>query len=132
MTEKLKLGSLEWAKEYQRRINSNEDYLEYAKGMNSSFNLNVPDAGISFHWNAVGGRAQDLELGLSDSTEFTLEGPKNVWMRIIKGELNFMDAVQKKLLSIRGPLPKLMQFLPATTEMIKAIESMNDITDYDI
>ncbi|MHA1232432.1 MAG: SCP2 sterol-binding domain-containing protein [Candidatus Helarchaeota archaeon] len=132
MSEKLKLGSLEWAQEFARRCNTNEDFLEFAEGLNTSFNLNVPDAGISFHWRANNGKAEDLGEGLSDEAEFTLEGPKDVWIRIINGELNFMDAVQKKLIEIKGPLPKLMKYLPATTEMIKIIESMKDITDFDI
>lgn len=132
MSEKIKLGSLEWAEEFANRCNTNEEFLEYAEGLNTSFNLNVPEAGISFHWTADNGKARDLGDGLNDDAEFTLEGPKDIWMKIIKGELNFMDAVQKKLITIRGPLPKLMRYLPATTEMIKIIESMADITDFDI
>jgi putative sterol carrier protein len=132
MSEKIKLGSLEWAEEFANRCNTNEEFLEYAEGLNTSFNLNVPEAEISFHWTADNGKARDLGEGLNDDAEFTLEGPKDVWMKIIKGELNFMDAVQKKLITIRGPLPKLMRYLPATTEMIKIIESMADITDFDI
>ncbi|MHA1696097.1 MAG: SCP2 sterol-binding domain-containing protein [Candidatus Helarchaeota archaeon] len=132
MSEKLKLGSIEWAKEFANRCNTNEDFLEYAEGLNTSFNLNAPDAGISFHWRSNNGRAEDLDEGLNEDAEFTLEGTKDVWIRVIKGELNFMDAVQKKLIIVKGPLPKLMKYLPATTEMIKIIESMSDITDFNI
>ncbi|MHA1271324.1 MAG: SCP2 sterol-binding domain-containing protein [Candidatus Helarchaeota archaeon] len=132
MSDKLKLGSLEWAQEFARRCNTNEDFLEYAEGLNTSFNLHVPDANISFHWTANNGKAVDLDVGLNDDAEFTLEGNKDIWIQIIKGELNFMDAVQKKLINILGPLPKLMKYLPATTEMINIIESMADITDFDI
>ncbi|MBD3229892.1 MAG: hypothetical protein GF329_17045 [Candidatus Lokiarchaeota archaeon] len=135
MTNKLKLGSLSWAEEFVKRINKNEDYLEYAKDLNSSFNLHVTQEGetfLSFNWVGVNGKATQLSEGLNEDAEFTLEGPKDVWMRIVKGELNFMDAVQKKLITIRGPLPKLMRFLPATTEMIRVVESMDEITDYDV
>ena len=122
---------MEWAQEFARRCNTNEDYLEYAQGLNTSFCLHVPDADIAFSWVGVDGKATDLTEGLSDS-EFTLEGSKEIWLQIIKGELNFMDAVQRKQITIKGPLPKLMRFMPATTEMIKIIESMDDITDYDV
>ena len=129
---KLKLGSLEWAQEFADRCNTNKDFLEFAEGLNTSFNLHVPDAQISFHWEGVNGKAQNLGAGLNETAEFTLEGSKDVWVRIIRSELNFMDAVQRKLIQIKGPLPKLMKYLPATTEMIKIIESMSDITDFDI
>ncbi len=123
---------MEWALEFAKRCNSNADYLEYAQGLNSSFNIHVPDASISFNWKGVNGEAQDIKEGLNDEAEFTLEGSKEIWLQIIKGDLNFMDAVQRKQITIKGPLPKLMRFMPATTEMIKIIESMSDITDFDV
>ena len=132
MSEKLKLGSLEWAQEFARRCNTNADYLEYAEGLNTSFNLSVPDADIAFNWRGDNGRAEDLQEGLNPEAEFSLEGSKEVWLQIIQGELNFMDAVQKKQITVKGPMPKLMRFMPATTEMIKIIESMADITDFDV
>ncbi len=132
MSEKLKLGSIEWAREFAKRCNSNEDYLEFAAGLNTSFNIHVPDAEIAFNWNCVDGKAEDLKEGLDETKEFSMEGIKEVWLQIIKGELNFMDAVQRKQVMIRGPLPKLMRFMPATTELIKIIESMSDITDFNV
>ncbi|MHA1265017.1 MAG: SCP2 sterol-binding domain-containing protein [Candidatus Helarchaeota archaeon] len=134
MADKLKLGSMEWAQEFARRCNSNQDYLEFAAGLNTSFNIHVPDMDppIAFNWNCVDGKAEDLTEGLDESKEFTMEGPKEIWLQIIKGELNFMDAVQRKQITLKGPLPKLMRFMPATTELIKIIESMSDITDFDV
>jgi len=132
MAEKLKLGSLEWAQEFAKRCNENADYLEFAEGLNTSFNLSVPDADIAFNWRGNNGRAEDLEVGLNPKAEFSLEGPKEIWLQIIRGELNFMDAVQRKQITIKGPMPKLMRYMPATTELIKIIESMSDITDFDI
>lgn len=134
MPEKLKLGSMEWAQEFANRCNSNEDYLEYAAGLNTSFNIHVPDMEppIAFNWNCVDGKAEDLKSGINEAYEFIMEGSKDVWLQVIKGELNFMDAVQRKQITIRGPLPKLMRFMPATTELIKTIESMSDITDFDV
>lgn len=132
MPEKLKLGSMEWALEFAKRCNSNEDYLEFAQGLTSSFNIHVPDADIAFNWKGVNGVAQDIKEGLNPDAEFSLEGPKEIWLQVIKGDLNFMDAVQRKQITIKGPLPKLMRFMPATTEMIKIIESMADITDFNV
>ncbi len=134
MSEKLKLGSMEWAQEFAKRCNSNEDYLEYASGLSTTFCINVPDMDppIAFHWNCVDGKAEDLQEGLNEASEFTMEGNKDIWLQIIKGDLNFMDAVQRKQITLKGPLPKLMRFMPATTELIKIIESMADITDFDV
>lgn len=132
MPKKLKLGSKEWAEEFAKRCNTNQDYLEYAVGMNTSFNLHVPDANIAFNWRGNNGKAEDLKEGLNPNAEFNLEGPKEIWLQVIKGQLNFMDAVQRKQITIKGPLPKLMRFMPATTEMIKIIESMADITDFNV
>ena len=132
MAKKLKLGSMEWAQEFAKRCNTNEDYLEYAEGLTTSFNLHVPDADIAFNWKCNNGKAEDLQEGLNENYEFSLEGPKEIWLQIIKGDLNFMDAVQRKQITIRGPLPKLMRFMPATTELIKIIESMADITDFEV
>ncbi len=129
---KLKLGSMEWAQEFAKRCNTNADYLEYAQGLNSSFNIHIPEAGIAFNWKGTNGKAQDLKPGLNKDAEFSLEGSKEIWLKIIKGELNFMDAVQRKQITIKGPLPKLMKFMPATTELIKIIESMSDITDFNV
>ncbi|MHA1649202.1 MAG: SCP2 sterol-binding domain-containing protein [Candidatus Helarchaeota archaeon] len=132
MAKKLKLGSMEWAQEFAKRCNTNEDYLEYAEGLTTSFNLHVPDADIAFNWKCNNGKAEDLQEGLNENYEFSLEGPKEIWLQIIRGDLNFMDAVQRKQITIRGPLPKLMRFMPATTELIKIIESMADITDFEV
>ena len=134
MPEKLKLGSMEWAQEFMKRTNSNEDYLEYASGLNTTFCINVPDMDppIAFHWNCVDGKAEDLTEGLNEASEFIMEGNKDIWLQIVKGDLNFMDAVQRKQLTLKGPMPKLMRFMPATTELIKIIESMSDITDFDV
>ncbi len=132
MAKKLKLGSMEWAEEFAKRCNTNEDYLEYAEGLTTSFNLHVPDADIAFNWKCNNGKAEDLQEGLNENYEFSLEGPKEIWLQIIRGDLNFMDAVQRKQITIRGPLPKLMRFMPATTELIKIIESMADITDFEV
>lgn len=125
---------MEWAQEFANRTNSNEDYLEYASGLITSFCINVPDMDppIAFNWNCVNGKAEDLKEGVNEDYEFTMEGTKEIWLQIIKGELNFMDAVQRKQITIKGPLPKLMRFMPATTELIKIIESMADITDFDV
>ncbi len=123
---------MEWAQEFAKRCNTNEDYLEYAEGLTTSFNLHVPDADIAFNWKCNNGKAEDLQEGLNENYEFSLEGPKEIWLQIIRGDLNFMDAVQRKQITIRGPLPKLMRFMPATTELIKIIESMADITDFEV
>jgi putative sterol carrier protein len=132
MPEKIKLGSPEWAQEFAKRCNTNVDYLEYAEGLNTSFTLHVPDADIAFHWTANNGKAENLQEGVSPDSEFTLEGLKDIWLQIIQGQLNFMDAVQRKQITLKGPLPKLMRFMPATTELIKIIESMADITDFNV
>ncbi|NVM55749.1 MAG: SCP2 sterol-binding domain-containing protein [Candidatus Helarchaeota archaeon] len=134
MSKKLKLGSMEWAQEFAKRCNSNEDYLEFAEGLNTSFTIHVPDMdpAIAFNWIANNGKPENLKEGLNPNSEFTMEGTKDIWLQIIKGELNFMDAVQRKQITIKGPLPRLMRYMPATTELIKIIESMSDITDFDV
>jgi putative sterol carrier protein len=118
-----KFPSAEWAGLFEAAVNGNEAYAEAAKGWEGDVLLRVlpepeavgPVAGIRLDLAHGACRSAAFVADTADvSTEFTFEGRRAVWERIVRGELDPVKAVLSNELKVRGNFAKAMRFTKAS------------------
>ncbi|MBK5092506.1 MAG: SCP2 sterol-binding domain-containing protein [Actinobacteria bacterium] len=111
----MKLGSMEYLEEVQKRSNEDAEYRRLAKGENESYTMIMkaePDKGVPEDVIA-GEQLKDGEVvevwqGVRD-TDFTLTANYGVWVDILRGQLNAVKALSLRRLKVRGSFLKLLK-----------------------
>jgi len=111
----MKLGSMEYLEDVQKRSNEDAEYRRLAKGENESYTMIMkaePDKGVPEDVVA-GEQLKDGEVvevwqGVRD-TDFTLTANYGVWVDILRGQLNAVKALSLRRLKVRGSFLKLLK-----------------------
>ena len=111
----MKLGSMEYLEDVQKRSNEDAEYRRLAKGENESYTMIMkaePDKGVPEDVVA-GEQLKDGEVvevwqGIRD-TDFTLTANYGVWVDILRGQLNAVKALSLRRLKVRGSFLKLLK-----------------------
>jgi putative sterol carrier protein len=115
--------SAEWADQFRTALNANADYAEAARAWEGDIMfLVVADAvspkGAGVHLDLFHGTCRSATFSedpANVSSEFTYSGRREDWARLLKGELDPVQALLKGTFRIGGNLPKLMRFTRAAT-----------------
>jgi putative sterol carrier protein len=127
-----KFPSAEWAELFRTALNGNTDYAEAARAWEGDIMFLVtPDAaaakGAGVHLDLFHGScraATFVEDPTKVSSEFTYAGKREDWARLLKGELDPVQALLKGTFRIGGNLPKLMRFTRAATLLASTAASV--------
>ena len=126
----MKLASLEYLEEAKRRSNADPQYLELAKGNNESYTLVLepePAAGVTepivVGFDNADGLMNGVWLG-QRPTQFTLSGPYQVWVDILRGKMGPTKAITMRKLKTQGPF---LQLLAGGTRIIRWVEILRTI-----
>ena len=115
--------SAEWAEQFQAALNANADYAEAARMWEGDILFLVTSdsaahKGAGIHLDLYHGVCRSARFTDDPSTissEFTYSGRREDWARLLKGELDPVQALLKGTFRIGGNLPKLMRFTRAAT-----------------
>jgi hypothetical protein len=107
--------SSEYLQEAKNRTNSDEQYLELAKGEHAGYTFVMrgePEKGVDrdrvIGYTVEDGRIVDIWVGERE-TDFTITGKYDVWVNVLLGKLGATKALMMRKLKVKGDLLKLMK-----------------------
>lgn len=126
----MQFGSMEYLEEVRRRSNADEEYQRLARDESDSYLMVVkaePDKGIpetiAIGYAAEQGTVTDVWIGERD-TDFILNGPYGVWVRILTGQLDPNKAMMMRKLKVKGNLLQLLRTADATMRWLEVLQTI--------
>jgi putative sterol carrier protein len=124
--------SAEWAELFREALNSNAEYAEAARAWEGDllFFVTADDAapkGEGIHLDLFHGSCRSARYTDDPSTvssEFTYSGKRQDWARLLRGDLDPVQALLKGTFRIGGNLPKVMRFTRAATLLASTAASV--------
>lgn len=131
----MKFGSMEYLEEVKRRSNADEVYQRLARDESDSYLMVIkaePDKGIpetlTIGYAADHGTIAEVWIG-ERKTDFVLEGPYGVWVRILTGKLDPNKAMMMRKLKVKGNLLQLLRTADATIRWLQVLQTIP--TDFE-
>jgi len=126
----LEFCSSEYLEEAKNRTNSDEKYLELAKGEYASYTFVIsaePEKGMGrdlvMGYVVEDGRIADIWLGKRE-TDFTITGKYEVWVNVLRGKLGPTKALMMRKLKVKGNLLKLMKYTKPTLRWLEILRTI--------
>jgi len=117
----------EYWKKVQDIANSDEEFSIKAKGFSASFTFRVtdredlPDVYVKFDEGKVT-EVRKLEEG--EKTDFTLEGPYEIWTKVNKGELEGSNAIMTRQLQFKGNMSSIIRYSKAFLRLFELMQQV--------
>lgn len=119
--------SLDYWKKCQEVANSDEEFGIKTKMFNATFTYRVtdkddlPDIYVKF----VDGEITEVrELEEGEKTDFTLEGPYNIWTQVNKGELDGSNAIMTRQLQFKGNMSAIIRYSKAFLRLFELMQTI--------
>jgi putative sterol carrier protein len=122
--------SSKYLEEAKKRTNSDEQYLELAKGEDARYTFVIkaePEKGVNkdivIGYVAEDGKIADIWLG-ERKTDFTITGTYEVWVNVLLGKLGATKALMMRKLKVKGNLLKLMKYTKPTLRWLEILRTI--------
>ena len=119
--------SLDYWKKCQDVANSDEEFGIKTRMFNATFTYRVndkddlPDVYVEF----VDGKITEVRaLGIDEKTDFTLEGPYNIWTQVNKGELDGSNAIMTRQLQFKGNMSAIIRYSKAFLRLFELMQTI--------
>ena len=128
----MKFPSAEWASAFRDAINANAEYRDAAAAWEGDilFRVRLPDAQApapGIHLDLAGGacRAATFHADAREvSSEFVYEGSPENWQRLLRGELDPVQAILSGTFRFRGNPLKASRFTRAAKALVETAASI--------
>ncbi|MGD2247581.1 MAG: SCP2 sterol-binding domain-containing protein [Candidatus Methanofastidiosia archaeon] len=124
------MGSDEYLKEAQKRINEDSTYKDLAKTIEDTYTLVMkaePDKGVPesvvLGFKISKGEMTDVWKG-NKKSDFTLTASYGNFVDILTGNLNITRAFVTRKLKIKGSLARLLKTSKATERFVEVLQSI--------
>jgi putative sterol carrier protein len=105
-----KFLSTEFFNELVAALSADDKWKESTKGIKTSVQMTVTDAGSS-HLLAVDQGVTSVQPSPQGvSPEFSFEGTYDAWSKVAKGEMDMQSAVLKGQLKFKGSITKILMY----------------------
>lgn len=105
-----KFLSDEYFGQLQAALAQDAKWTEIAKTIKTSIAFNVTDIGQNYVVGVENGATTVQKVSPGTSAEFSLDGPYEVWSRVVKKETDLQSAVLKGQLRFRGSITKILVY----------------------
>ncbi len=130
----VRFPSDEWIKIFKEELNKSKSYEEVAKTWEGDFLFVVtPDEElkeeVTFYVDLWHGKCRDAYLlpkGEEQDAAFILRAPFTNFVRVLKGELDPMQAMLTRKLVVRGSMPYMMRNVPTVLEFVRCAQDVTD------
>lgn len=109
----MKFLSLDYWREVESVANSDQEFALRARGFTASFAFRVTDRTDlpPVYMKFDTGKVVELrELRLGEVTDFTLEGPYEVWVKINKEEIDGANAIMTRQIQFKGNTSNIIRY----------------------
>jgi putative sterol carrier protein len=128
----MKILTQEWLDAFGKAINDNPAYRESAATWEGDMLCVIEPSGPLkrearffiglYHGECTGVRLLEEEEEVD--TAYTLSGPYENWIKIVKGELDTIQAVMAGKLRLTGDMAKLMRATRAAQEIVNSLQKI--------
>ena len=118
---------LDYWRKVQEIANSDEEFGIKARNFTASFMFKVNDmeALPIVYVKFDDGNVTELrEMGEGERTDFSLEGPYEVWMKVNKGELDGGNAIMTRQLHFRGNMSSIIRYSKAFLRLFEVMQQV--------
>lgn len=116
--------SEEFFRRMEETLNSNEEFTESVKDMETSLLLVSEDTGGSFLLSLADGKVSVEEASPDHVAEFKIIGPYEEWVKSAKGEASLTRQVMSGKIKIRGSMSKMMFYWPKLQRIEDALKEI--------
>ncbi len=126
--------SEEWVLDLKEYLNSDEKYAEKAKKWEGDVIFAIDPAGAleektRIYLDLWHGKCRDAYLipkGEEQDAAFIFRAPFNNFVRVLKGELDPMQAMLTRKLVVKGSMPYMMRNVPTVLEFVRCAQDVTD------
>ena len=118
---------LDYWKKVEEIANGDEEFEIKARGFIASFTFNVtegsdvPAVYLKFD-NGKVAEVRGLEEG--EKTDFTLEGPYEIWTQVNKGEIEGANAIMTRQLMFKGNMSAIIRYSKAFLRLFQVMQQV--------
>jgi putative sterol carrier protein len=124
--------SAEWLNEFEKKLNSDERYAQIAKNWEGDmYFLIEPDGNLKtqviMYFDLWHGQCRGTEIVAefaSHAPAFTLKAGYTNFARIVKGDLDPMQAMLTRKLDVKGNMAVMMRNVPTVLDFVRCAREM--------
>ena len=120
------LGTDYW-RQVEGIANGDEEFAIKARGFVASFTFRVTDKEglMPVYVKFDNGKVKEVRpLGAGERTDFTLEGPYEVWVSVNKGEEDGANAIMTRKLQFRGNMSAIIRYSKAFLRLFQVMQKV--------
>ena len=129
-----KFPSSEWIMVLMDKLNSDEKYSQVARNWEGDMLVRVEPGGllqeaIVYYLDLWHGKCREACMVDGDQTKtpaFTLKAPYDNYVRVLKGDLDPMQAMLTRKLSVQGNMAILMRNVPTVLDFVRCCREVTD------
>lgn len=118
---------MDYWKKCKEVANADEEFRIKTRGFTASFTYRVtdktdlPEIYMKFNDGEV---IEVRELNEDEKTDYTLEGPYEVWTKINKGELDAQSALMTRQLPFKGNMSSIIRYSKAFLRLFELMQTI--------
>ena len=123
----VKFLDLDYWKQVEEIANGDEEFGIKTRGFIASFTFKVSEGAdlpaIYIKFND--GKVDEVRaLAEDEKTDFTLEGPYDVWTQVNKGELDGANAIMTRMLQFKGNMSAIIRYSKAFLRLFQLMQEV--------
>jgi putative sterol carrier protein len=123
-----------WVKTLMQKLNSDEKYAKVAQKWEGDMLFNIePDGSLVepmiFYLDLWHGKCREAYVvngNMQVTSVFSLSGPYNHYKRLLKGDLEPIQALLTRKLSVKGNMAVLMRNVPTVLDFVRCCREVTD------
>ena len=131
-----KFPTVEWVESLQSKLNSDEHYAQVARNWEGDMRFIVDPGGpltetVFFYLDLWHGKCREacMEPDQSDrKAAFVLRAPYDQFIRVLLGELDPMQAMMTRKLSVAGSMAVMMRNIPTVLDFVRCCREVTTST----
>ncbi|OGO27772.1 MAG: hypothetical protein A2W33_08865 [Chloroflexi bacterium RBG_16_52_11] len=124
----------DWAQDLMTKLNNDENYAQIARNWEGDLVFQIePDEiliePVSYYLDLWHGKCREafvVSSALEKQPDFILKAPYGNFVRILKGELDPMQALLTRKVSVQGSMTTLMRSVPTLLDFVRCAREMTD------
>jgi putative sterol carrier protein len=124
----------EWVYALNEKLNSDQKYAQIARNWEGDLVFKIDPAGnlsepVNFYLDLWHGKCRGVEILNKDSDKkalLTLRAPYGNYIRLLKGEIDPMQALLTRKISVQGNMAILMKSVPTVLDFVRCCREVTD------
>ena len=124
----------EWLQALMEKLNTDEKYAQVARNWEGDMTFVIQPNGPlkeeqRYYLDLWHGECRDayvIEKGSNVKSVFTLSGPYLNYVRLLKGELDPMQAMLTRKIGVKGNMAVLMRSVPTVLDFVRCCKEVTD------